>query len=728
MDPTPMPKDICCDNFKGLLAYIRGHYGEEGVRELTAGLVDGDYWVRDKFAPDRIIQITRDHLSDPAYWVSNDFSLTLLANVKKIVPGPNSLYTAGYGMVRESLSRTTLFAAKIIGPRRMAQRAARINARFNRTKDVHLAAVTDNSLTFELEYRAGHKVTRDVCNWNLGIYTGIGALTGVADIKGHETACVLDGAPHCRIHITWKKRRLFPRGLRGVLTPVLRWGVQDLIVDYEKSIEEREALIDRLAASEDKYRTLFEDSLQPMSLSRDGRLVDVNPAWLALHGYADKPAVLGRDVIEFIHPEDHELLQAHRRNWSSDRERVVRMRDITELKKAENNRLQLEARLQRAEKMEAVATLAGGVAHDLNNILSGIVGYPDLLLMQLPHYSPLVDPILSIQNSGNMAAAIVEDLLTLARRGVTTRDLINLNHVVRQYLDSPEYRRMLADYPGVEDITRLSTHLLNLSGSPVHLAKTLMNLVSNAVEAMPEGGRLTIVTANRHIDPQQHGFEEMSAGDYCLLEVSDTGIGISSEDRNKIFEPFYTKKKMGRSGTGLGMAVVWGTVQDHGGFIRLQSEIGQGTVIRLFFPATRKVKTATPKLPSNIRRYRGRGETVLVVDDVPEQRDIARQMLEVMGYRVAEAANGEEALAWLANASCDLILLDMIMDPGMDGLDTYQRIVQRHPGQKAVIATGFSETERVKAAQSLGAGSCLRKPYTFEKLGQTIREELDRPP
>ena len=759
MDPAPMPKDICCENFKGLLAYIQSHYGEEGVRDLTADLVDSVYWVRDKFAPERLIQIGRQHLSDPAYWVSNDFSLTLLANVKKIVPGPNPLYTAGYGMVRESLSRTTLFAAKIIGTRRMARRVARINARFNRTKDVHLAAVTDSSLTFELEYRSGHKVTKDVCNWNLGIYTGIGSLTGVADIKGHETACVLDGAPHCRFHITWKKRRLFPRGLRGVLTPILRWGVQDLIVDYEKSIEERQALIDRLAASEDKYRTIFEDSLQPMSLSREGRLVDVNPAWLALHGYEDKPAVLDRDVMDFIHPDDHKLLQERRRDWSPDMERIVHMRDIardgakinvevfscrieyggemsilatvrdiTELKKAESNRLQLEARLQRAEKMEAVATLAGGVAHDLNNILSGIVGYPDLLLMQLPPNSPLVDPILTIQKSGKKAAAIVEDLLTLARRGVTTRDVINLNSVVRQYLDSPEYRRMLADYPGVEVITRLSTNLRNLSGSPVHLAKTLMNLVSNAVEAMPEGGRLTIVTANRYIDPQQHGFEEMSAGHYCLLEVSDTGIGISPEDRNKIFEPFYTKKKMGRSGTGLGMAVVWGTVQDHGGFIRLQSEIGQGAVIRLFFPATRRVKTDTPALPSNIRRYRGRGETVLVVDDVPEQRDIARQMLEVMGYRVAEAANGEEALAWLTTSTCDLILLDMIMDPGMDGLDTYRQIAQRHPGQKAVIATGFSETERVKAAQSLGAGSCLRKPYTFEKLGQTIREELDRPP
>jgi PAS domain S-box-containing protein len=758
MDPAPMPKDICCENYKGLLAYIRNHYGQEGVRKLTAGLLDGNYWVRDKLEPNRIIPIGRHHLNDPAYWVSNDFSLRLLANVKAIVPGPNPLYTAGYGMVRENLAQTTLFIAKLIGTQRMARRAARINARFNRTKDVHLAAATDTSLTFELDYRSGYKLTRDVCNWNLGIYTGIGALTGVVDIQGHEAACVLDGAPKCRFHITWKKSNRLPGGLRGLLASVRRSDVQDLIVDYEQSIEEREALIDRLAASENKYRALFEDSLQPMSLCQNGRLVDVNPAWLALHGYKDKPAVLGKDVIDFIHPQDHELLKTRRRNWSTDTERIVRMRDIafdgtkvevevfscrieyggeisilatvrdiTDLKKAENSHRQLEARLQRAEKMEAVATLAGGVAHDLNNILSGIVSYPELLLMQLPPDSSLVGPLETIQDSGKKAAAIVEDLLTLARRGVTTRDLINLNRLVRQYLESPEYYRMLSDYPGVEVNTRLSSDLLNLSGSPVHLSKTLMNLVSNAVEAMPDGGRITITTANRHIEPQQNGFEEMPTGDYCHLEVSDNGIGIAPEDREKVFEPFYTKKKMGRSGTGLGMAVVWGTVQDHDGFIRLQSEIGQGTTIQIFLPASHDTESADPVKKSRITHFRGRGELVLVVDDIAEQRDIARQILEAMGYRVAVAASGEEALAWLENATCDLVLLDMIMEPGIDGLDTYRHIVHRVPGQKAVIVTGYSETDRVKTAQALGAGKCLRKPYTFENLGQTIREELDRP-
>jgi hypothetical protein len=261
MHPVPMPKDICCENFKGLLAYIRNHYGADGIRQLTAGLLDGDYFVRDKLAPDRIIPIGLDHLTDPAYWVSNAFSLILLGNVNRVVPGPNPLYTAGYGMVRESLSRTTLFAAKFAGIRRLAMRAAKINARFNRTKDVHPVDITDTSLSFELTYRPGYDVTKDVCNWNLGIYSGIGSLTGVADISARETACVLDGAPHCRFHLTWRKRRLLPNGIRGLVAPFIRWAVKDLIAEHEKNIEEREALIDNLAASENKYRTLFEDSL-----------------------------------------------------------------------------------------------------------------------------------------------------------------------------------------------------------------------------------------------------------------------------------------------------------------------------------------------------------------------------------------------------------------------------------------------------------------------------------
>jgi PAS domain S-box-containing protein len=757
MTTVPMPKDICCENFKGLLAYVQNHYGDDGVRILTDGLLDGEHCVRDKFEPDRIVPVDLGHLTDPAYWVSNAFSLALLANVKKLVPGPNPLYTAGKAMVRENLSLTTLFAAKLAGIRRLARRAAKINNRFNRTKDVHLAHLSDTAIAFELNYRTGYAVTKDVCNWNLGIYAGIGTLTGVADVSARETACVLEGAPSCRFEITWQKRPLLFRGLRAAGASVVRWMVKELIADYEKNIEEREALIEKLAASENKYRTFFEDSLEAMSLSSDGILMDVNPAWLNLHGHTNKAKVLGKGVIDFIHPDDRSILKTRRKNWPRQFERAVRMRDlardgttidvevfssriefngkvaflatvrdISELKEAESRRQQLEARLQRAEKMEAVAALAGGVAHDLNNILSGMVGYPDLILMQLEENSPLVSPVKTIQDSGKKAAAIVQDLLTLARRGVTAREVTNLNQVVTEYTASPEYAKLLSYHPAVRVTVDTAPDLLNLNGSPVHLSKTLMNLVSNAAEAMPDGGELTIETRNHYFDPHQRGFEEIPEGDYCILVVGDTGTGIPEADLEKVFEPFYTSKKMGRSGTGLGMAVVWGTVKDHGGYIRIESRIGTGTAIRLFFPATRSALTEM-EMPADIGHFKGNGEAVLVVDDLPEQREIAGQMLKALGYRVSAAASGEEAVTQLQETPCDLVLLDMIMDPGIDGLETYRRILSNRPGQKAVIATGYSKTERVTAALSLGAGATIQKPYTFDKLGRTVRTELDRP-
>jgi CheY-like chemotaxis protein len=365
------------------------------------------------------------------------------------------------------------------------------------------------------------------------------------------------------------------------------------------------------------------------------------------------------------------------------------------------------------------------VAHDLNNILSGMVGYPDLILMELPDDSPLIEPVRTIQDSGKKAAAIVQDLLTLARRGVITREITSLNEVVKTYVDSPEYRKMLSYHPDVDVTCQLAPDLLNLVGSPVHLAKTVMNLVSNAAEAMPDGGQVVLTTENRYLDPHQAGFEEVAEGEYNVLTVSDTGVGIPREDFEKVFEPFYTKKKMGRSGTGLGMAVVWGTVKDHEGFIRIHSTLGEGTTIRLYLPATRKGSPAAVT-DVDVETFKGRGESILVVDDVPEQRAIASHMLASMGYCVAVAASGEEALTHLENSSCDLVLLDMIMDPGIDGLETYRRMIRQRPGLKAVIASGFSATDRVKQAQSLGAGTFISKPYTFAKLGQAIRNELKR--
>ncbi|MHB9096643.1 MAG: response regulator, partial [Syntrophales bacterium] len=221
------------------------------------------------------------------------------------------------------------------------------------------------------------------------------------------------------------------------------------------------------------------------------------------------------------------------------------------------------------------------------------------------------------------------------------------------------------------------------------------------------------------------GYDEIREGDYVVLTIADTGIGIEADDKEKIFEPFYTKKVMGRSGTGLGMAVVWGTVKDHNGYINLESTSGKGARFTIYLPATAR-EAFVSDTAVDLQSIRGKGEAVLIVDDIAEQRELARGILTYLGYAATVATSGEHAVATIRDRSFDLLLLDMIMEPGMDGLDTYRKILEFHPGQKAIIASGYSETDRVKEAQRLGAGTYLKKPYTVEMVAVAVRRELDR--
>jgi CheY-like chemotaxis protein len=242
---------------------------------------------------------------------------------------------------------------------------------------------------------------------------------------------------------------------------------------------------------------------------------------------------------------------------------------------------------------------------------------------------------------------------------------------------------------------------------------------------MPKGGVVTIKTVNQYLDKPIHGYDKVREGDYVVLSVSDTGEGIPAADLKRIFEPFYTKKVMGRSGTGLGLAVVWGTVTDHDGYINVQSEEGKGSIFTLYFPVTREDISAEA-VAVVVSEYTGSGESILIVDDVKEQRDLAAEMLRKLNYNVTSVSSGEAAVAYLKEHHVDLMVLDMIMDPGMDGLDTYRSILEIHPKQKAIIVSGFSESDRLKTAQALGAGTYVRKPYVIERLGLAVQKELDR--
>ena len=398
--------------------------------------------------------------------------------------------------------------------------------------------------------------------------------------------------------------------------------------------------------------------------------------------------------------------------------------DITERRHAEERLRESEEKLARARKMESLGLLAGGVAHDLNNVLSGIVSYPELLLLDLPEDSKFREPLNTIHESGKRAVAIVQDLLTIARGAAIVRENLNLNDIIKEYMTSPEFKKLKQYHPTVTIRTELNEELMVISGSPIHIRKIIMNLVSNASEAIEGRGNVTVSTMNQYIDRPVKGYEDVKTGEYAVLRVSDDGSGILSEHLGRIFEPFFTKKVMGRSGTGLGLAVVWNIVQDHEGYIDVSSN-ENGTTFKVYFPIIRD-KVLEKELPLSIKDYMGNGESVLIVDDEEAQRKINCKMLEKLGYEAKAVSSGEEAVLYLREHRVDIILLDMIMDPGISGRETYKRILEIHPKQKAVLVSGYSETKEVKETQNMGAGIYIKKPLSLKKLGQAIKEELSK--
>lgn len=508
-----------------------------------------------------------------------------------------------------------------------------------------------------------------------------------------------------------------------------------------------------LEKSEDRYRSLVENTLEGYFICEipSGQFLFLNERACDIHKYSLEEG-LKLTIWDVISSEDHnrvkhriqarmegKKLSSERNTYTSVRKDgsflrseistslvtfegrpVVQgvIRDVTEQER-------LEWQLNQSKKMEAIGLLAAGVAHDLNNVLSGVVSYPDMLLMDLPEDSPLRKPIQTIHSSGQKAVEIVQDLLTLARRGVSNKSILNLNVVVSDYLKSPEHEKLISHHSNISVETILDKRILNIEGSSTQLIKMIMNLVSNAAEAQPTGGKITISTRNQYVDTPIQGYEEIKEGDYVVLEIMDTGFGIAEADLNRIFEPFYTKKVMGRSGSGLGMAVVWGTIHDHEGYIDIKSTEGVGTTFSLFFQVTLdniiKKKEFIP-----VEEYMGQNETVLVIDDVQEQREIAATILGKLNYLVTTVSSGEDAVEYMKNNLADILILDMIMEPGIDGLETYRRIKMLHPDQKAIIASGYSETERVKSAQILGAGEYIKKPYTLEKIGIAVKNALEK--
>ena len=396
---------------------------------------------------------------------------------------------------------------------------------------------------------------------------------------------------------------------------------------------------------------------------------------------------------------------------------VLVSRDVTDKIKSQERERELEARLHQTHKMEVVSQMAGGVAHDLNNILSGVVAYPDYIKMQLDPKSPLIEIVDRVKDAGTKASEIALDLLTLSRQSSREPEVIELNAIIKEFFGGSVLETLKRKYPYVKISHDLATDLPPMKGSAIHMTKILMNLVINAFESIGNEGKVVIETYKT--TDGKVGFS-----------IKDNGKGIPEKDLKRVFEPFYSKKDVSSSGTGLGLTVVWGIVQDHGGKIDAESTVNMGTSFKIVFPSTvEKIPhtelqkqnmvirqsdfTAVSFVSKEQKRY-------LVVDDQEDQRLLARTILEKMGHTVDVAISGEAAVQEVKKVNYNLVLLDMRMGDGWDGLVTYKRIIKVNPRQKVVIVSGRSGKERMDQALSLGVLHWLKKPYTVASLSEIV--------
>ena len=514
-----------------------------------------------------------------------------------------------------------------------------------------------------------------------------------------------------------------------------------------RDVTERKRAERQLLQNEQKYRNLFynaEVGLFRSSPDTDD-LLECNDALVQMAGYDNRQEFLNHFSLgrAYLDREARKalLFELRRTGRIENRELPMRRRDgsigwyrctatynqeenwiegvvvdISEMKRATEEKLELEQQLERSRRMEALGMLAGGVAHDLNNILAGIISYPELLLLKYGDDPELKRPLAAILEAGNRAAMIVADMLVIARSAANVMEPADIHTLIGEYLDSPEFHALTTRHPQVRVKTDFGLANGFISCAPVQVKKCLMNLVANGCEAIAGDGEVVLATRRAESVAQD-------GGEMIELVVRDTGGGIAPKDIKHIFEPFYSRKIMGRSGTGLGLTVVWNTVQNHGGTIRVESDAG-GTTFLLTLPAAAPPEAAAGTAAGESRICQGRGETVLVVDDERQLREIACQLLMAMGYRCQAVDSGEAALGWLEENRADLVLLDMLMEPGMNGAETYARIIERYPGQKAVVASGYSESIDIETALRLGVATFIRKPYTMERLSQAVHGAL----
>ncbi len=509
-----------------------------------------------------------------------------------------------------------------------------------------------------------------------------------------------------------------------------------------RDITGRKLAEEALRENEERFRLLYERApLGYQSLDEVGRVIDVNQTWLETLGF-ERDDVMGHLFEDFLVQDQtqtfrDEFARLKDTGESHDAEFEMVRRDGTKLIVAFVGRVsyddqdrfrqahcilndvteqkRLEEQLLRASRLEMAGRIAGQVAHDLNNLLAPLVAYPELMRMQLPQDHPFQEYCETMLRSGQQISTISTNLLALGRRGHFNQETLDLNRLVQQVTDQ------MTDRPdSLAVIAALADDLLPVVGSAAQLVRVIVNLVANAREAMQDDGQLTLRTANVYLDRPFGRHSRVAVGEYVRLDVADNGPGIPPEILSRMFEPFFSSKRADdQRGSGLGLSIVDAVVNDHRGYVDVDTQVGAGATFSLFFPAARGAVLA---VESDL--VAGQGESILVVDDDSTQREVIGRLLRQLNYRVGVAARADEALAALRAESVDLLLLDMVM-PGIDGTELYKRALALRPGTPAILVSGFAESKRVRLARELGAVDFLQKPLTLGKLARSVRAALD---
>ncbi|HYT04960.1 MAG TPA: response regulator [Gemmatimonadales bacterium] len=520
-------------------------------------------------------------------------------------------------------------------------------------------------------------------------------------------------------------------------------------LDLKRAREEQARAEEARRQSEERYRTLVEGVRDLIfALSPEGAITSLNPAFETITGWPPGDW-LTKSFDQLVHPEDLPLaldlfsrvLHGEWRPASQFRihtkrgdyrvgefsataaRRDGRLVAILGIGRDVTERVQLEQQLRQAQKMEAVGRLAGGVAHDFNNILTAITGYADLLAEDLPPGDPRRQDAAEIRKAAERAAGLTRQLLAFSRQQVLQSRVLDPNALVS------ELEKMLHRLLG-EDVrlaTRLPPGVGHVKADPGQLEQVIMNLVVNSRDAMPNGGQLTIETANVELD-EAYAREHYPArpGPYVMVAVSDTGTGMNDEVQAHLFEPFFTTKERGK-GTGLGLATVYGIVQQSGGFIWVYSELGHGTTFKIYLPRVDEPTGATARETARETPVVGGTETVLLAEDEAPVRAVARQVLERHGYTVLEAPSAEAALdvAERYSGTIHLLLTDVIM-PGLSGRDLAVRLATLRPEARVIYMSGYTDDAITRHGVLEPGLAYVQKPFTPDIIARKVREVLDK--